>query len=136
MKIKTTVAALAALVGLAAVPSAHAQSAPELKAQPLVVGHRGASGTRPEETFASYDHAVELGVDYIEGDLQLTSDGVLVLMHDTTLNRTTNGRGTIASHNAADGGAVFRITLPQTKTAQGSKRPEASRGITQERLPT
>jgi glycerophosphoryl diester phosphodiesterase len=110
MKIKTTVAALAALVGLLAVPSAHAQSAPELKAQPLVVGHRGASGTRPEETFASYDHAVELGVDYIEGDLQLTSDGVLVMMHDTTLNRTARGDA------ASCTGPVDQHTLAQVKT--------------------
>ena len=45
----------------------------------LNIGHRGASGTRPEHTFAAYDLALELGADYIEQDLQLTSDGVLVV---------------------------------------------------------
>jgi hypothetical protein len=56
------------------------------------IGHRGASGTRPEHTFAAYDRALELGADYIEQDLQVTSDGVLVVMHDTTLNRTVCSR--------------------------------------------
>jgi glycerophosphoryl diester phosphodiesterase len=59
-------------------------------AAPLVIAHRGASGYMPEHTLAGYELAVKLGADYIEPDLQLTKDGVLVAMHDTTLNRTTN----------------------------------------------
>ena len=62
--------------------TARAQSGPELAAAPLVVAHRGASGTRPEHTFAAYDRAIEMGADYIEQDLQVTSDGVLVVLHD------------------------------------------------------
>ena len=54
----------------------------------LNIGHRGASGYAPEHTFASYDLALEFGADYIEQDLQQTKDGVLVVMHDKTLNRT------------------------------------------------
>jgi glycerophosphoryl diester phosphodiesterase len=77
---------------------------------PLAVGHRGASGTRPEHTFASYDRAIELGADYIEQDLQLTSDGVLVVMHDTTLNRTARG------DSANCTGPVDQHTLAQIKT--------------------
>jgi glycerophosphoryl diester phosphodiesterase len=57
----------------------------------LNIGHRGASGTRPEHTFAAYDRALALGADYIEQDLQVTSDGVLVVLHDGTLNRTVRG---------------------------------------------
>ncbi len=57
---------------------------------PLVIAHRGASGYLPEHTLAGYELAVKLGADYIEPDLQLTKDGHLVAMHDTTLNRTTN----------------------------------------------
>ena len=72
---------------------AQAQSGPEAAAAPLVVAHRGASGTRPEHTFASYDRAIELGADYIEQDLQVTSDGVLVVMHDGTLEPHRAGRG-------------------------------------------
>jgi glycerophosphoryl diester phosphodiesterase len=54
----------------------------------LSIAHRGASGHAPEHTFAAYDLALEMGADYIEQDLQLTSDGVLVCMHDDTLERT------------------------------------------------
>src|SRR6478735_9358175 len=79
-------------------------------ASPLTVGHRGASGTRPEHTFASYDHAIELGADYIEQDLQVTSDGVLVDMHDGTLNRTTRGDAANCTGN------VNSKTLAQIKT--------------------
>ena len=79
-------------------------------ATPLAIGHRGASGTRPEHTFASYDRAIELGADYIEQDLQLTSDGVLVVMHDTTLNRTARGDAANCT------GPVDQHTLAQIKT--------------------
>ncbi|WP_169542312.1 glycerophosphodiester phosphodiesterase [Solirubrobacter soli] len=92
------------------VPTAQAQSGPEQAAAPLVVAHRGASGTRPEHTFASYDRAIEMGADYIEQDLQVTKDGVLVVMHDTTLNRTARG----PAENCT--GAVDTKTLEQIKT--------------------
>ena len=74
------------------------------------IGHRGASGTRPEHTFAAYDRALELGADYIEQDLQVTCDGVLVVLHDTTLNRTVRG----PAENCT--GAVDTKTLAQIKT--------------------
>jgi glycerophosphoryl diester phosphodiesterase len=64
----------------------------------IVIGHRGASAYAPEHTFASWDLALEMGVDYIEQDLQLTSDGVLIVMHDPTLDRTTSGSGTVIAH--------------------------------------
>jgi len=74
------------------------------------IGHRGASGYAPEHTIASYDLALELGADYIEQDLQLTSDGVLVALHDTTLDRTAQG-------DAANcNGLVSEKTLAQIKT--------------------
>lgn len=68
----------------------------------IVIGHRGASGHAPEHTIPSYDLAIELGVDYIEQDLQMTSDGVLVIMHDPTLSRTTDGRGNVIDMTLAD----------------------------------
>jgi glycerophosphoryl diester phosphodiesterase len=58
----------------------------------LNIGHRGASGHAPEHTFAAYDLALVQGADYIEIDLQMTKDGVLVAMHDKTLNRTARAR--------------------------------------------
>ncbi|HMJ76734.1 MAG TPA: glycerophosphodiester phosphodiesterase [Iamia sp.] len=63
----------------------------EVPAEAVVVGHRGASGDAPEHTFAAYDLALQQGADYIEQDLQLTSDGVLVVLHDDTLDRTARG---------------------------------------------
>lgn len=57
---------------------------------PLVIAHRGASGYLPEHTLAAYELAVKMGVDYIEPDLQLTRDGFLVAVHDSSLKRTTN----------------------------------------------
>ncbi len=61
----------------------------------LNVGHRGASGYAPEHTIPAYDLALEQGADYIEIDLQMTKDGVLVAMHDDTLDRTTNCTGLV-----------------------------------------
>jgi len=58
--------------------------------RPLVFAHRGCCGERPEHTLGSYLLAMEQGADYIEPDLRLTKDGVLVALHDATLNRTTD----------------------------------------------
>jgi glycerophosphoryl diester phosphodiesterase len=58
---------------------------------PVGIAHRGASGRAPEHTHAAYDLALELGADYIEHDLQQTADGVLVILHDETLDRTARG---------------------------------------------
>jgi glycerophosphoryl diester phosphodiesterase len=60
-----------------------------------VIGHRGAAALAPENTWAGFDLALELGVDAIETDVRATSDGVLVLLHDAQLDRTTNGTGAI-----------------------------------------
>jgi glycerophosphoryl diester phosphodiesterase len=62
----------------------------EQLARPLVVGHRGASGYRPEHTLAAYRLAVQLGADYIEPDLVPTKDGVLVARHESFINETTD----------------------------------------------
>lgn len=58
-----------------------------------VIAHRGASAYAPENTMAAFELAVELGVDEVETDVQFTKDGKLLLFHDSTLNRTTNGAG-------------------------------------------
>jgi glycerophosphoryl diester phosphodiesterase len=62
----------------------------------LKIGHREAAGYAPENTFASFDKALELGVDMIECDARLCKTGELVLMHDDTVDRTTNGVGKVA----------------------------------------
>ncbi|MBN1642765.1 MAG: hypothetical protein JXA09_16130 [Anaerolineae bacterium] len=62
-----------------------------------VIGHRGAAALAPENTCASFDAALALGVDAIETDVRATSDGVLVLLHDERLDRTTDGSGPVQS---------------------------------------
>ena len=61
----------------------------------MIVAHRGASSLAPENTFSAFDLAVSLGADYIELDVQMTSDGELVVIHDVTVDRTTNGKGRV-----------------------------------------
>lgn len=61
----------------------------------LRIGHRGAAGTAPENTLASFRRALSIGVDAVEFDIHRTRDGVLVVMHDFTVERCSNGKGTI-----------------------------------------
>ena len=60
------------------------------RADPLIIAHRGASGERPEHTLASYERAIDQGADYIEPDLVLTKDGVLVGRHENEIGGTTD----------------------------------------------
>jgi glycerophosphoryl diester phosphodiesterase len=62
---------------------------------PWVIAHRGASGHAPENTFAAFQRAVELGGTFIETDLHVTRDGRFVAIHDDTVERTTNGSGDV-----------------------------------------
>jgi glycerophosphoryl diester phosphodiesterase len=68
----------------------------------LLIAHRGASGHAPENTLAAFKKAVTLGATFIETDLQLTRDARLVAIHDETVNRTTNGKGTVHDMTLAD----------------------------------
>src|SRR3970040_167766 len=70
--------------------------------KPWLIAHRGASGTAPENTMAAFRRAIELGANFIETDLQLTRDAHLVAIHDVTLERTTNGHGTVRDHTLAE----------------------------------
>ena len=67
-----------------------------------VFAHRGASTQYAEHTRAAYAHALAVGADGVEADVQLTADGHLVCWHDATLNRTSNGRGPLDSHTLAE----------------------------------
>ncbi len=62
---------------------------------PKIIGHRGACGHAPENTLASFRYAHRLGVQWVEFDTKLTADGEVVIFHDDTLERTTNGEGAI-----------------------------------------
>lgn len=92
----TRVAALAA-ISASAIFGEHASAwadADHHQAKPIVIGHRGASGYRPEHTLESYTLAIEMGADYIEPDLVLTKDGQMVARHEPMIGATTD----VASH--------------------------------------
>jgi len=67
-----------------------------------IIGHRGASGLAPENTIASFDLALEQGAEAFEFDLRMTRDGVPVVFHDPTLDRTTDGKGPLLDRALAD----------------------------------
>jgi glycerophosphoryl diester phosphodiesterase len=79
--------------------------------RPLVMAHRGGAGLWPENTLHAFSRAVEMGVDVLEMDLHSTSDGALVIIHDETVDRTTNGTG-----------PVNRMTLDQLKRLDAASR--------------
>ena len=62
----------------------------------LNIAHRGASSYAPENTFAAFDRALELGVSHVELDVHFSSDGHIVVIHDDTVDRTTDGSGPVA----------------------------------------
>ncbi len=70
--------------------------------KPHVIAHRGDSAHRPENTLASFASALELGAGLVEFDVQLTRDGEPVVIHDATVDRTTDGRGRVAELSLAE----------------------------------
>ena len=77
----------------------------------LSVAHRGAARHAPENTFAAIDAALAMGVDGVELDVRTTNDGVLVLMHDSTVDRTTNGSGDVSAMSWSE---LQALTVPST----------------------
>jgi glycerophosphoryl diester phosphodiesterase len=91
-----------ALVRITSKPaSRHPYYADNLK-YPLVIAHQGGDGIWPGETMYAYKNAVALGVDVLEMDIHITKDGELVLMHDETVDRTTNGTGEVEAMTLAE----------------------------------
>lgn len=68
----------------------------------LVIAHRGASAEQPENTMAAFRRAVDLGADAIELDVRLSRDGVPMVIHDPTLDRTTSATGPVAARSAEE----------------------------------
>jgi glycerophosphoryl diester phosphodiesterase len=105
-----------------------------------IVGHRGAPSDEPENTLRSFRQALAVGVAAVELDVQLTKDGRLVVIHDETLDRTTNGRGpvqdfTLAELKRLDAGRgesvpsleeVFDLVQGQAHLMVELKQPEAA----------
>ena len=69
---------------------------------PLIYAHRGGAALRPENTIAAFDHGLACGAEGLEFDVHLSRDGIVVIHHDDTLERTTNGRGPLAALTASE----------------------------------
>jgi glycerophosphoryl diester phosphodiesterase len=79
---------------------------------PILLGHRGAKKYAPENTLAAFNLALEQGADGVELDAKLSADGIIVVHHDTTVNRTTDGKGRLsqlpfAALRELDAGSFF-----------------------------
>ncbi|MFI9647756.1 glycerophosphodiester phosphodiesterase family protein [Streptomyces sp. NPDC052040] len=94
------------------------------------IGHRGAPGLAPENTVASFEAAAAHGADYVETDVQFTKDGQPVIMHDETVDRTTNGTGRVDQLTAEQ---ISRLTIkgggrvPTLQQALAAVRPRSVR---------
>jgi glycerophosphoryl diester phosphodiesterase len=99
-------------------------------ARPRVFGHRGAAALAPENTLPSFALARALGAEYLELDVHATSDGVVVVLHDEDLQRTTNGKGPIAAHTWA---AVAQLDAGHHFSTDGIGTPYRGQGT---RIPT
>jgi len=89
---------------------------PFLQPMPRVVAHRGDSKHHPENTLEAFLSAVAMGVDVIETDVHLTRDGQLVIWHDPTLERNTDGNGRVEDHDLA---SLQRLDAGWTFTTDG-----------------
>ncbi|HET8644390.1 MAG TPA: glycerophosphodiester phosphodiesterase family protein, partial [Vicinamibacteria bacterium] len=92
---------------------------------PLIIAHRGDSAHRPENTLASFASALEVGADLVELDVQLTRDGHPVVIHDPTVDRTTDGQG-----------KVVDFTLPELRRLSAGYPGRFGAAYAGERVPT
>lgn len=100
---------------------------PFLDPIPRVVAHRGDSHHYPENTIEAFVSAVGMGIDVIETDVHLTSDGHVVIWHDATLDRNTNGTGRVEDHKLEE---LKRLDAGYTFTPDGGKTyPFRGKGI-------
>ena len=147
MRRHLTILGILTLAGTAAVASvagstANARSGPPARtagtvAGPLVIGHRGASGYRPEHTLASYELAARMGADFIEPDLVSTKDHVLVARHENEISGTTDVATSPSSPrrrpprrstaSAVTGWFTEDFTLAELKTLRAVERLPAVR---------
>jgi len=96
--------------------------------RPLVIAHRGGAGLWPENTLHAFGQAAALGADVIETDARLTADGALVLVHDETVNRTTDGAGRVRELTLAD---IKKLDAGHRFTPDGGRtHPFRGRGLT------
>lgn len=98
-----------------------------LEPMPRVIAHRGDSRNYPENTLPAFESAVRMGIDVVETDIHLTKDGVLVIWHDPTLERNTDGSGRIEDHTLEE---LRRFDAGYTFTQDGGKTfPFRGKGV-------
>jgi glycerophosphoryl diester phosphodiesterase len=121
---------LVVVAAVAVLPPSARIDAPTRGTLPIIIGHRGASGERPEHTLASYALAVEQGADYIEPDLVSTKDGILVARHENEISGTTDaatkfpGRKRLGriDRDTVTGWWTEDFTLAELKTLRAKQR--------------
>lgn len=96
---------------------------------PQIIGHRGAAGLAPENSLPSIYSGIENGADYIEIDVQRTKDGMLLLLHDLTINRTTNSRGAVRKLDWVNLQKVALNNHLKGYEAKGKKIPSLVEGL-------
>lgn len=112
---------------------------PDPEQRTIIIAHRGASGTCPENTLAAIQRAIEIGSDAVEQDVRRTKDGAIVLMHDATVYRTTDFRQRLGGRGRRSPGRhpssrVSDLTLPEVKALDAGSWK--SPGFAGERVPT
>lgn len=131
MKCMSLALASSAMIGAAA-----STAAPKANRQPLVVAHRGGAALMPENTFPAFDHAIQLGADWLEFDMVMTADNQLIIQHDPTVNATfctvdpASGVTpkpirdlTLAQVLAFDCGSKHRAIYPRQLAVPGTRMP-------------
>lgn len=95
--------------------------------RPVILGHRGAAGSAPENTLIAFEEGLRQGAHMLESDIQVSADGVPILLHDSRVDRTTQGTGeasdlSLDQIKGLDASARFR-PAPGIKAARGSENP-------------
>ncbi|MFC2949330.1 glycerophosphodiester phosphodiesterase [Virgibacillus sediminis] len=122
-------------LGMFAMPAMAAEGEVSMREQQQIinVAHRGASAHAPENTMAAFEKGFEMKADYVEIDVQMTKDGELVLIHDTTVDRTTDGTGlvgdfTLEEIRQLDAGSWFGEEFAGEKVPTFEELLDAYRG--------
>ena len=100
------------------------------KSKPLIIAHRGASALAPENTMAAFELAIKQGARAFELDTMLTSDGIPVVIHDHTLDRTTNGTGSVNQKKYDE--CEYFLVHRERSSITASMRPSTLHWILQE----
>lgn len=123
-------AALMLAVAGCAPAGSREHTVPMIRPAPIIIAHRGASGHRPEHTLEAYELAIRQGADYIEPDVVITKDGVLVARHEHRLDETTDVAEKFPAlrttkrfgGDSASGWFVEDLTLPELRTLRTRER--------------